>query len=247
MRYRKFRKFRRFPTRSVTRRGPKVEVSNYAVAYQQTATSQIATLADPSIYVTPIMSLASLVTDQDVSNVLTRSIPPQYRGVSIKGGTLAVNVSITGGPTTTHAEQGTATGWAGGWLYAALWLYVDNFVWDQGLEQPNLEVLHPWQNDLIAGSVHSEFNRPKRILRRIAWHMPGAIDSDYNGDGELISVQNRGALTRTFNLKVPKCYLNERETLWFATFMTNPWTLPNYNINLGISAMGPVAYRLRTS
>lgn len=248
-------KFRKFPTRRRTflRKGKPAEVSNYAAGFDLTAYSgtEGATMEYPAIWVTPIMSLSSVLTDYVMSGGVdgVRSIPPQYRGISVRKGLLDVDVCVTACPLGLETQDLVGVTYA--WSRLCLLVYKDEFVWQGGVETPNLDVLHPWQNDLISGAAHTEFNRPTRILQRRHFVLPACgerFDQGAGGPSGSWSCKGDRSAFRT-KLKVPikPVYLNERETLWMALLATNPWTTADRPIIFGTVAAGPIVYKLRTA
>lgn len=252
-------KFRRFPTRRrMSRRGRAAEVSNYATGFNLTAYSgsEGSTEATPAIWTTAVMSLSSLVTDFATvgagDNV--RSIPPQYRGVSISRVSLDVDVCVTGAPSAgTMALYNPVIGQVSTpWARCCLMLYQDDFVWDSGtgLEEPNIDVLHPWQDDLIPGAVHAEFNRPKRILMRHHFALPATVPVNFTMDDtgtyKLWNVDYSQHHARV-RMSAKKVFINERQCLWLALCATNPFAVANHDIYFGVIAAGPVVYKLRTA
>lgn len=176
-----------------------------------------------------------MVTDFDYGAVPVRSIPPQYKGISIYGGLLYVDIVITKAPLSDKLELydfegvGGEQAWAGGWVWGIIWLYVDEFEWNSstGAQEPDLEILKVFQNDLIEGAVHAEYNRPKRLLHRESFILPGAVDATSviepgAGNDSIQSLQNRAQLHQRKRIRIPRCALSERESLWICTAYTNP-------------------------
>jgi len=254
-------RFRRFPTRRRTR-GRKAEVSNWATGFNLVAVPRPeeggGSLLNPSIYVTEVMSLASLVTDTDVDATLTRSIPPHYRGVSVVKGSLDLDLCITAAPYSQVVEAWDHVNgkWAGGWLRGACWVYVDEFEYNTGtgLQEPDLNVVHPWQDDIIPGGVHTEFNRPKRLLYRKHFTMAGAVDITAGANPAL---QTHGLAWRDqlhvhLSPSFRKVYVDERQAIWLMIALANPW-LPGipvpdpHQIAVGIVGIGRIIYKLRAT
>lgn len=247
MRYRKFGRRPKFRRMFRRLRRP-AEVSNYAHATTLTATAGENPFISPAVYVTSVMSLASLVTDSDVNDVNTRSIPPQYKGVSIAGGVLQVCFAQLVSPYANVIEQDLADAWSAGYSSLTWQLYTDEFTWSGGLEVPDMSVVHPWQDDIIPGGIHTEFDRAKRVLRRSHTIMPGAFTISTDGyTGMAMGPVQRW--TKSVSLRIPKCRLDERSALWLAFSLTNPWIAGegHRDVIVGIRVIGPVVYRLLTS
>lgn len=251
MAFRKFTKRfprrRRFPTRSRTR---PPEVSNFAHSFSLELTAGESTDASPAIYVTPVCSLSSLVTDFDRVTLLTRSIPPQYRGLSVLKASLDVTIEVQSLPSTRALSTVNNAGWAGGYARVGFLFYVDDFTWSGGIENPDLSVIHPLQNDLISGATHTEHDRPTRILKRHSTLFPAECDGVIDPTtGNLTALQHRNNFIQKWRVGLRKIFLTERSSLWFCIWGTNPWAGPNpaFDIHVGWQITGPVVYRLRTA
>lgn len=243
------------------RLGKKAEVTNVQAAYQLKATAGTHTFVSPAVWVVQLASLSSLVTDYDYTGASDppRSMPPQWKGLSIRGGYLEVALAVTAGPTYGFANLGgNPDAWTNG--YARFWvqLYKDDFIWaDIGggtyAETPDFTVVHPERHDLVPGGIHSDHLRPTRILHRSHGHLNTTATTEYSAS-ELsypycYPTPGPGyATTRRF--KVSKTFLDERSSLWLAVALSNPWTASEgheTDIEVGITVHGCLAYKLRTA
>lgn len=199
------------------------------------------------------MSLSSLITDYDAASFPARSIPPNYKGVSVRGGSLSVSIAATKLPYSEYYEQ-NANLWAGGYSAVTWMLYIDDFtitgMMGSEVETPDLTIIHPWQNDLIPGAVHREFARPKRILKRFSWIIPAAATAlKYDDSGTPAFSGPLERRTIHFQTRIPKVFIDERNALWMAYTVHNPWTAgePNPDIDVALYCTGAIAYKLRTA
>lgn len=240
-----FRRYkpRRFRKPFLTRKGRPAEVSNYTTA-GNLSVDQTATFLAPAKHIVSVMSLASLTTDVDVNNVNSRTIPPQWRGVSVRGGQLKVDFAITKAPVPSLVETYHAMYWTSGWGRGVLWLYQDDFTWTAGAQTPDFDVFDPFRCDIIEGGVHTEFRKPQRILHRWPFTFPGAADLVGNGTPEVYMV-NRAQMAWSHTFRVKKAYLNERTTLWLGLAFSSPW-LTETSFDIGWVVSGPICYKLRS-
>lgn len=238
------------------RSGKPAEVSQYTMGYDLTLTAGTATLESPGMYVTQVISVASMVTDynQTIEEAQTavRSIPPHYRGVSVGKVSLDLDICVVKAPISNHVEgfDPVNGAWAGGWCRGAAFLYVDDFYWGT-YETPDLNCIsHAWQNDLIAGAAHTEYDRPKRILCRQYFTTPAVADigtwtaGAYSG----YTLNDRQGLHRRLRMTARKVYLTERSAIWLCICGSNPWTAIAglyHDVEWGIVGGGRVIYRLR--
>lgn len=255
------RGFRRSP-----RKGRPAEVSNMTYVGTVTAEAGLATYVAPATSVVQVASLSGLVTDFQVADQEdpSRSIPPQYKGLSVVGGSIRSRIAITKCPTSDFIDSFHASAeppylwqsWAGGYVHVYEMFYIDGFNWEDiggGVyaEAPNFDVVHPWNADLIPGAVHTEFHRPKRVVYR-THHVLDAAVCCIGGSGTMpIQRIPGGHMVCGSNVRLRKIFLDERSSLWYACCVTNPWAAGtggnDRNIELGITLAGPLAYKLRTS